>query len=293
LEIKKAEKGAWLSIIVYISLSILKLAVGYIGNSEALRADGLNNSTDVIVSIAVLIGLRISRKPADENHLYGHYRAETVSSLIAAIIMAAVGVQIIITAGRNFITQNYVHPDMLTAWTALIATLILFGVYFYNRNLAKKLNSLSLMAASQDNKSDALVSIGTFVGIIGAKYGMPWLDSLTALIVGIIIIKTALSIFHEASTLLTDGFDKERLDLFRKTVAGIDGVMGVKDIKAREHGNKVYVDTTVLVNPNLTVVESHKITEEIERKMQLEHKNTYVLVHIEPFEQKELSCDDL
>ncbi|WP_318507558.1 cation diffusion facilitator family transporter [Bacillus sp. T3] len=287
-EIKKAESGAWLSIIVYILLSILKLGVGYIGNSEALRADGLNNTTDVVVSIAVLIGLRISRKPADENHLYGHYRAESVASLIAAIVMTAVGVQIIMNAGRSFLSSNYSQPDMLTSWTALFGALVLFIVFFYNRNLAKKLNSSSLMAAAQDSKSDALVSIGAFIGIIGAKLGAPWLDSFTAVIVGIIIIKTAFSIFRESSTLLTDGFDQNRLALIKKTVERTEGVLDVKDIKAREHGNKVYVDTTILVNPHLTVVESHKITEDIEKKMLVEHRNTYVLVHIEPYDVKEL-----
>ena len=288
-EIKKAESGAWLSIIVYILLSILKLGVGYIGNSEALRADGLNNTTDVVVSIAVLIGLRISRKPADENHLYGHYRAESVASLIAAIVMTAVGVQIIMNAGRSFLSSNYSQPDMLTSWTALFGALVLLMVFFYNRNLAKKLNSSSLMAAAQDSKSDALVSIGAFIGIIGAKLGAPWLDSFTAIIVGIIIIKTAFSIFRESSTLLTDGFDQNRLALIKRTVEKTEGVLDVKDIKAREHGNKVYVDTTILVNPHLTVVESHKITEDIEKKMLIEHRNTYVLVHIEPYDIKEFS----
>lgn len=288
-EIKKAELGAWLSIIVYILLSILKLGVGYIGNSEALRADGLNNTTDVVVSVAVLIGLKISRKPADENHLYGHYRAESVASLIAAIVMTAVGVQIIMNAGRTFLSSNYSQPDMLTSWTALFGAFVLLMVYVYNRNLAKKLNSSSLMAAAQDSKSDALVSIGAFIGIIGAKLGAPWLDSFTAIIVGIIIIKTAFSIFRESSTLLTDGFDQNRLALIKRTVERTEGVLDVKDIKAREHGNKVYVDTTILVNPHLTVVESHKITEDIEKKMLMEHRNTYVLVHIEPYDIKELS----
>lgn len=289
LEIKKAETGAWLSIFVYILLSGLKLIVGFIGNSEALRADGLNNTTDVVVSVAVLIGLRISRKPPDENHLYGHSRAESVSSLVAAFVMTAVGIQIIMNAGKSLLISEYSHPDMLTAWTALFGAVVLLQVYLHNRKLAKQYNSSSLMAAAQDNKSDALVSIAAFIGIIGAKMGVAWLDSFTAIIVGIIIIKTALNIFLEASTLLTDGFDEKRLALFRKTVEATKGVLGVKDIKAREHGNKVYVDATILVNPNLNVIESHKITIDIEQKMLIEHKNTFILVHIEPFDLKEPS----
>jgi cation diffusion facilitator family transporter len=282
LELKEAEKGAWISIVVYILLSMIKLFVGSVGNSEALHADGLNNTTDVIVSIAVLIGLKISRKPADENHLYGHYRAESVASLIAAFIMAMVGIKILSDAARSFLYAEYANPDMLTGWTALLCSVIMFLVHTYNRNLADKLHSPSLMAAAEDNKADALVSIGAFVGIIGAIIGMPWLDSLAALIVGLIILKTSFSIFKEATTALTDGFDQEQLCLIKKTVESTNGVLSVKDIRARAHGNKVYVDTTVLVDPKLNVIQSHQITEDIERLTLKEHKNTFVHVHIEP-----------
>lgn len=291
LELKQAEKGAWLSIIAYILLSVIKLFIGSIGNSEALSADGLNNTTDVIVSIAVLIGLKISRIPADENHHYGHYRAESVSSLIAAFIMAAVSMQILANAGKSFLYADYSKPDMLTCWIALLCAFIMFLVHLYNRKLAKKYHSPSLKAAAEDNKADALVSLGAFVGILGASAGVIWLDSLAAFIVGLIILKTAFSIFKEASTTLTDGFDQVRLRLIRRTIEKTTGVLEVKDIKARAHGNKVYVESTILVNPNLNVIESHKITEDIEKNALNEHKNTYVHVHIEPFEasQKEPS----
>ena len=282
LELKEAEKGAWISIVVYILLSMIKLFIGSVGNSDALRADGLNNTTDVIVSIAVLIGLKISRKPADDNHLYGHYRAESVASLIAALVMSAVGIKILSDAGRSFLNAQHANPDMLTGWTALLCSIIMFLVHIYNRNLADKLHSPSLMAAAQDNKADALVSIGAFIGIVGAIIGMPWLDSFAALVVGVIILKTAFSIFKEASTTLTDGFDQAQLCLIKKTVESTNGVLSVKDIRARAHGNKVYVDTTVLVDPKLDVVQSHKITEDIEHSTLKEHKNTFVHVHIEP-----------
>jgi len=88
--LRKGEKGAWISIIAYIILSFAKLFIGYVGNSAALKADGLNNTTDIIASVAVLIGLRISQKPPDKDHTYGHMRAETVASLIASFIMAVV-----------------------------------------------------------------------------------------------------------------------------------------------------------------------------------------------------------
>ena len=99
--LRAGEKGAWLSIGAYIFLSAMKLIVGYIGMSAALKADGLNNTTDIIASIAVLIGLRISQRPPDVNHQYGHLRAETIASLVASFIMMVVGLQVLSTSIRS------------------------------------------------------------------------------------------------------------------------------------------------------------------------------------------------
>ena len=183
--LKQGEKGAWVSIIAYICLSVLKLTIGYLFYSEALRADGLNNTTDIIASIAVLIGLRISRKPPDQNHKYGHFRAETIATLIASLIMAAVGIQVLFQAIMTFFEDTIRKPDMVTAWTALICGIVMFVVYQYNLKLAKRTNSSAVMAAAQDNRSDAFVSLGAFVGIIGAQFGLNWLDPLAATAVGL------------------------------------------------------------------------------------------------------------
>jgi len=100
-----AEKGAYISIAAYIFLSALKLSFGYFGDSKGLWADGLNNTTDIIASIAVLIGLKISKRPPDDNHSYGHLRAETVASLVAAFIMITVGLQVVFSAMNPSFTK--------------------------------------------------------------------------------------------------------------------------------------------------------------------------------------------
>lgn len=280
--LKKGERGAWVSIIAYLFLSTLKLTIGWIGASEALKADGLNNSTDIIASIAILIGLKIARKPPDENHRYGHFRAETVASLIAAFIMASVAIQVLIGAGTSFFHPDHETPDMITAWTALFAAAVMYGIYTYNARLAKKINSPSILAAAQDNRSDALVSIGAFIGIIGARLGADWLDTLTAFIVGLIILKTAWDIFTEASLTLTDAFDLHKIEDMQKSVAKVPGVRGVPSIKARSHGNVTFVDIIILVDPDLNVIESHDITEYIEEALLQEHSIRATHIHIEP-----------
>ncbi|MGP4106557.1 cation diffusion facilitator family transporter [Virgibacillus sp. L01] len=280
--LKKGEKGAWISIFAYVILSVSKLIIAYIGSSTALRADGLNNTTDVIASIAVLIGLKISRKPPDEDHHYGHYRAETIASLFAAFIMMTVGIQVIIDTFSKLFTSETTQPDMLTAWTALGAAVIMFMVYRYNLSLSKKVESSSLYAAAQDNRSDAFVSVGAFVGIIGAQLGLFWLDPLAGLVVGIIICKTAWDIFKDSTHTLTDGFDEKQIMKIKSSIAEVSEVKEVVDIKGRVHGNQSFIDITILVDPQLNVKESHAITEKIETLLDQEHNIPYAHIHIEP-----------
>ena len=282
--LRAGEKGAWLSIIVYLILSSIKLVVGHFGDSEALKADGLNNTTDIIASIAVLIGLRISQRPPDSNHPYGHLRAETIASLIASFIMMTVGLQVLLDSFLNIFNPIKHSPSILTASVALGSAAVMYGVYRYNLSLAKKINSSAVRAAAYDNRSDALVSIGTAIGILGAIIGFPIIDILTALVVGIIIIKTAIEIFWESVQTLTDGFDIEETETLSVLIRNVEGVIDLIDFKGRSHGNVTFIDVTVTVNPYLNVWESHRITEKIESTIRKFNPYCTVLVHIEPHE---------
>ncbi len=281
-EIKQGEKGAWVSITAYLVLSALKLGAGYMFVSGALVADGFNNLTDIIASAAVLIGLRISQKPPDKDHPYGHFRAETIAALMASFIMATVGIQVLISAVKSLFANEQQVPALTSAWIALFAALVMAGVYIYNRRLALRINNMALLAASKDNLSDALVSTGAAIGIIGAQFGLPWLDPVAALAVGFIICKTAWDIFYSSTHALTDGFDENELSTLRTTIAKTAGVKSIKDIKARVHGSHVLIDVIVQVDPALTLIESHRISDAIEQRMSRKHNIMSVHVHVEP-----------
>ncbi|MEK4079883.1 cation diffusion facilitator family transporter [Solibacillus sp. FSL K6-1126] len=291
--LRAGEKGAYLSIIAYIFLSALKLAAGYLGDSEALKADGLNNTTDIIASVAVLIGLRISQRPPDDDHRYGHFRAETIASLVASFIMIYVGIEVLISAGEKIANPIDQNPSYLTIIVAVFSAAVMFAVYKYNLNLSKRINSSAVKAAAYDNRSDAFVSIGTAIGISAALLGFSIVDTITAFIIGLIIIKTAIEIFKEAVFSLTDGFDTELISSIEERVSKIPRVRDVTDVRGRQHGSLILVDITVSVNPNLNVRDSHAITEQIENEVK--HLNPYAttLVHIEPYDPKELIiCED-
>ncbi|WP_339176184.1 cation diffusion facilitator family transporter [Solibacillus sp. FSL R5-0691] len=291
--LRAGEKGAYLSIIAYIFLSALKLAAGYLGDSEALKADGLNNTTDIIASVAVLIGLRISQRPPDDDHRYGHFRAETIASLVASFIMIYVGIEVLISAAEKIANPIDQDPSILTIIVAVFSAAVMFAVYKYNLNLSKRINSSAVKAAAYDNRSDAFVSIGTAIGISAAILGYPIVDTITAFIIGLIIIKTAIEIFKEAVFSLTDGFDTELISSIEERVSKIPRVRDVTDVRGRQHGSLILVDITVSVNPNLNVRDSHAITEQIENEVKQLNPYATTLVHIEPYDPKELIiCED-
>lgn len=281
---KLAETGAWTSVLAYGLLTAVKLAVGAYADSASLTADGLNNLTDVAASMAVLVGLRISGKPRDADHPYGHSRAEHVATLVTSFIMASVGVQVLWTSLPAVIRPEAAPaPDVPALWTAIATAGVMFGVHLYNRRLAERTGSMAIRALAKDNLADAAVSAGVVIGIAGARLGLPWLDPFVALIIGLLICRTAVGIFLQASHVVTDGFDPKKLDKYRSTVLGVAGVAAVTDMKARFQGNDIIVEVTVEVDPGLTVADSHQIADAIEERMLRKHAVKTTLVHVEPY----------
>ena len=281
-QLKLGERGAVVSIAAYVFLSALKLGIGEISGSEALRADGLNNATDIVASVAVLVGLKLARKPADENHPYGHWKWETIASLIASFVMMAVGIEVLINAVKSTLYGSEQAPDLIAVWTGLFSAGVMYMVYRYNLSLARKIKSPAVMAAAKDNVSDALVSIGTVIGIVGSQFQMRWLDPLTAVMIGLIICKTAWEIFREASHHLSDGFDESAIRTFKDTVMQVDGVEDVKELRARNYGNNAIVDVVLLLKADLNFQEAHNIATRVEKELLKTDEVFEVHVHYEP-----------
>ena len=177
-QLKQAELGAIISILAYVIVSILKLSIGNIADSEALRADGLNNFTDILASIAVLIGLRVSRKPADNEHRYGHWKAENIASLVTSFIMLLVGIEVLYSSIRSFMDKETGSPDITAAIVGIFSAILMYIVYYFNKKLAEKVKSPGLLAAAKDNRSDAWTSIGTAIAVFAASFQLGWLDTL-------------------------------------------------------------------------------------------------------------------
>lgn len=279
---QESQQGAWLSIATYLLLTSVKLGVGWWANSQALLADGLNNLTDVISSVAVLFGLRIAVRPADADHRYGHQKAETVSAIVVASVMGLVGLDVAVAAVRTLFSADLAQPHPAAIWVSVGSGLVMFGVYLHNIGLARRTGSRALAAAAYDNRSDALTSLGAALGIFGAQLGWRWTDPVAGGLVALIIIRTAWHIGVEAAHRLTDGFDVLALEQIRQRVAGVEGVVHVRDVRARYLGNEVAVEVTIGVPPALSLLDAHRVSDQVERTLAGFMEIVHVHVHMEP-----------
>lgn len=280
--LKLAEKGAWLSIIVYIILSAIKLAGGRYFQSDALTADAYNNISDIIGNIAVLLGLRLARRPADREHTFGHWKIEDLASLITSFIMFTVGIGALQATIIKFFGESTPPIDLLGAVVGLLSAVVLFAVFLYNRRLSKKVQSKGLMASAKDNLADAVTSLGTSIAIIAASVGFPIVDKIAAIIITIFIFKTAYEIFMESFFTLSDGFDQNLLTHYEAAILAIPQIVEVKSQRGRTYGANIYLDVVITMNPNMSVYDSHAITEQVEDLLKTKHGVYDVDIHVEP-----------
>lgn len=280
--LKIAKRGPIVSIIAYLILSVSKLATGYFINSSSLIADGFNNLSDIVGNIALLIGLHLASQPADEDHKFGHWKIEDLSSLITSFIMFLVGIQVLIQTIKKLIHNTNTPVDKLGASVGLISAILMLGVYFYNKNLSKRVKSNALMAAAKDNLSDAITSIGTSIAIIASSFNLPIIDKIAAIIITYFILKTAYDIFQESAFSLSDGFDEKQLKKYETAILKIPKIYRVKSQRGRTYGSNIYLDIVLEMNPDLSVYESHAITEKVEKLLSEKYAVYDVDIHVEP-----------
>ena len=280
--LKLAEKGVWVSIFAYIIISVGQITLAQLTHSASLKANGFNNLTDILGNIAILIGLRIARIPADNDHVYGHWKIESIASLVSSFIMFFVGFEVLRETVLNIITEKEETIDPIGALVAVISALVMLAVFFYTNRLAKATQSHALLAASKDNLSDALTSVGTAVAILAAVIHWSWLDKAMALLIAGFILKTAYDIFKDSVFSLSDGFDETLVEQYTQAITRAPKVKHVKLVRGRTYGSNIFLDVVVEMSPDLSVFESHAATEYIE-KLLIDQFDVYdVDVHVEP-----------
>jgi cation diffusion facilitator family transporter len=287
---KKAEFAAIVGIVGNIVLAIVKYVIGIYANSKALIADAVHSASDIAGSLAVLIGLRAAKKPPDEDHPYGHGKAESIAAIIVAILLLLVGVEI----GKSSVEAFFdpIEPPKIVAVVAVMISIIVKESMFrYKYKLGKKLNSDALIVNAYEHRSDVYSSIAALIGIgaaiIGGMLEIDWLvyaDPLAGVIVSLMVLKMAWDLGKESihNTLDHVLHDEDTKDL-RKIVEKVPEVKKIDMLHAREHGHYVIIDLKISVDPQMTVEEGHRVGKRVKEKL-LEVANVQnVFVHINPY----------
>lgn len=277
-----AKRGPIVSIVAYLVFSIAKLIFGYSFHSNSLIADGFNNLSDIVGNVALLFGLHLASQPADANHKFGHWKFEDLSSLITSFIMFIVGFQVLIQTLQAIFFGKETAIDPLGAIVGVISALIMLLVYAYNKRLSKRVKSSALVAASKDNLSDAITSIGTSIAIVAASLNLPIIDRIAAIVITFFILKTAYDIFMQSAFSLSDGFDNKHLKKYEAAILEIPKITAVKSQRGRTYGSNVYLDIVLEMNPDLSVYESHAITEQVEQLLSERFAVYDIDIHVEP-----------
>ena len=273
-----------ITVVMNIFLSLIKLLAGFIGHSTSMISDGVHSLSYVISSIGVFIGLRISQKPADIDHPYGHEKFEAVLSKILAFILFLTGLSIGYSAIETIVSSSYIIPKMMTIWAALLSIGVKEWMYHYTIRQAKKIESTALAADAWHHRSDSLSSIGALIGIIGARLGFPILDPLAALVITLIILKVAIEIFVEATNQVIDkAASPELVNEIIQQIQSVNGVLAIDSLKTRVHSNRIYVDLEISVEATLSLIEAHTIAEAVHYQLEQNiHKIKHCTVHVNP-----------
>lgn len=286
---KAGEEGAWFGIMSNLFLFVVKIFAGIFGRSQAMVADAVHTGSDALTSIGVLIGFRIARKPADEHHPLGHGKTESFVASIIAMVLMALGVIIIFHSGRTILSGDFGIPGNVALIVALISIVVKEFTYRRVIKMGNEIGSASLKADAYHHRSDVLSSVAAFIGILGARIGYPIMDPLASIVVAGFIVKMGADTFHLAYDELLDAAPPD--DFYAKIrglVESVDGVAQIKDICVRKAGIEHFLEITIGVKGDMSVIESHMITVKIKNVLCGELPSVKdVVVHVEPIGSKD------
>ncbi|MGN1411644.1 MAG: cation diffusion facilitator family transporter [Oscillospiraceae bacterium] len=275
-----------ISIVINILLSVLKMVAGIVSHSSAMISDAVHSASDVFSSIVVIIGLNISHKKADKEHPYGHERLESICALFLSIILIATGFGIGLTGVKNIMFGTV---QQVTGYLALISAIVSIVVkeiqYQYTKVVAKRQHSDSLMADAWHHRSDALSSVGSGIGIVGAMMGLPILDSIASIVISLFVMYAGYEILKEAINKLVDkSCDDETINQIEEVISSQEGVMGIDEFRTRLFGSKIYVDVTILINGDTILREAHAISEKTHDAVEKSFPDVkHCMIHIHPY----------
>lgn len=290
---KEIVKVTLIGTVINAILIVLKFAAGVIGNSAAMVADGVHSLSDFLTDFVVIVMLKISSKPCDEDHDFGHGKYETLATTIIGLLLILVGGGILWSGAvkiYGFLVneEQLESPGWLAFGAALTSILMKEGIFQYTIAKSKNLNSEALVANAWHHRSDALSSIGTAIGIGAAcLLGNNWaiLDPLAAVVVSFFIFKVAVQLIQSSvNQLLESSLPKDIEDQIEEIVNSYSGVTEMHNLRTRQVGCNYAISMHVRMDGNITLYDSHEKVDKIEAELKEKFgQQTIISIHVEPW----------
>lgn len=284
---KEVKKVGIIGIIANLFLLSLKVIGGIIFKSQGLIADAVNSFGDVFSSLVTFIGGKISEKPEDNDHEFGHGKAEYVASFLIGIFMLIVGADTLYTSIVSAIKNKPFEISYILMFIPIVTIITKTILYIYTRHIAKKKQSDLISANSLDHRNDILLSLGVLIGIVFGYRGYYFIDGIIGTIISLIIIITGIKIALKAYDILIDKcIDANISSELKEQIMRFEGVNHIDTVKSMPTGDKHILIIKISVNPEMTVLESHKIAGKIRYEMRKNEKVYDAIVHINPDEEE-------
>jgi cation diffusion facilitator family transporter len=276
--------GFWVNAV----LMVMKLSAGYWGRSDAVFADGIESACDFIAIFATMVALKLGRQPFDANHPYGYGRAESLAALLVSLVIAATGGLILYQSVVTIIAGNFKSPGWIAVAAAAATIVIKEWLYRFTTITGKKLESPALLAIAKDHRKDAITSISTLIGVIGAFFGLGIMDPLAAGLTSFFILHVGYLTFREAAHDLMDGTAPADFnDALQTLVESVEQVEHVHEIRARRSGQYMIVDLKLEMDPNMTVKQSHDVATRVKKLIFDRYPGVGdVMIHINPHDEE-------
>lgn len=280
------------SILVNLALSAFKLFAGIAARSGAMISDAAHSASDVFSTVIVMAGVVLASKEADEKHQYGHERMECVAAVLLGAVLCVTGILIGAAGLEKIFGGNHGKietPGVLAVAAALISIAVKEGMYWYTRKAAVKIDSSALMADAWHHRSDALSSVGSFIGVLGARAGFPVLDPLASVVICIFIVKASYDIFADAvCKMIDESCSRETVEQMKKVILSQPGVKGLDDIRTRKFGARVYVDVEICMDGNLPLKQAHETAEKVHLRIEGNFDQVkHCMVHVNPVKNED------
>ena len=279
-----AKKSTLVSVAVNLALTVSQIFAGLLSGSQGLVADGIHSLSDLVADFVVLFANHHSAKDADEDHHYGHQRYETAASLFLGVSLLVVGLGMLWSAGHKIVNPIAASQISILALYVALGSLAAKEILFrYMLAVAERVRSSMLVANAWHARSDAASSLVVSVGIVGALFGFPILDSVGALIVGLMIVRTGWSFSWDALNDLMDrAVSQEEHQHIEKIILSTEGVLGCHDLRTRKMGDMILVDVHIEVDANATVQVGHDIALAAANQVKAQLPVLNVMTHIDP-----------